>query len=431
MEVAVKRAAARSVLFDPLVIGGMTIPGRIIKTATTETMSTEDGFVTDELVAFYEPYAEAGTPLIITGNFYTQRSGRVYKRMPGADHDDKIAGMKRMVDAAHRHGSKICAQLSHAGRQVFQPAANPDPVSASDVSDKFSGIKPRAMRIDEIRSFVEGFASAAERCQRAGFDAIQIHAAQGYLLSQFLTPYTNRRNDDYGGSFENRLRILLDIVRAVRERVGASFPILVKLNGDDALPLRKGLKTPALVEIARVLEEHGVDALEISVGHYESGFPTIRGNFNRFFDTLLKHGVGQEYPRGKQLSMRLSKGVLAALSNRLWPHSEGFNLAYAEQFKRALKIPVICVGGFNGPQAMAEAIGAGQCDAVSIARAMIADPYLVRHIRKEERGPECRFCSACLAHIGTQPVGCFHPEVSKERAVMVERERRLCHGHAA
>lgn len=419
------------VLFEPLDIGGMRIPGRIIKTATTETMSTEDGFVTDELVAFYEPYAEAGTPLIITGNFYTQRSGRVYKRMPGADHDDKIAGMKRMADAAHRHGSRICAQLSHAGRQVFQPAANDDPVSASAVSDKFSGIRPRALRIDEIRSFVDGFARAAERCQLAGFDAIQIHAAQGYLLSQFLTPYTNRRSDAYGGSFDNRLRILLDILRATRQRVGDRFPILVKLNGDDALPLRKGLKTPALVEVARVLQDHGVDAVEISAGHYESGFPTIRGNFDRFFDTLLNEGVGREYPRGKQLSMRLSKGVLAALSNRLWPHSEGFNLAYAEQFRRALKIPVICVGGFSGPQAMAQAIAAGQCDAISIARAMIADPYLVRHIRRQEPVTACRFCSACLAHIGARPLDCSHPEVGPQRALMLARERTPCHGHAA
>lgn len=421
----------RNVLFHPLDIGGMTIPGRIIKTATTETMSTEDGFVTDELAAFYEPYAEAGTPLIITGNFYTQRSGRVYNRMPGADHDDKIPGMKRMADIAHRHGSKICAQLSHAGRQVFQPTTLEDPVSASAVSDKFSGIKPREMSVHEIRSFVDGFARAAERCQRAGFDAIQIHASQGYLLSQFLTPYTNRRRDEYGGSFDNRLRILLDILRAVRERVGESFPILIKLNGDDALPLRKGLKTPALVQIARVLEDHGVDAVEISVGHYESGFPTIRGNFNRFFDTLLNEGVGQEYPRGKQRSMRLSKGILAAVSNRLWPHSEGFNLGYAEQFKRALKIPVICVGGFSESEAMAAAINTGRCDAVSIARAMIADPYLVRHIRRQESGPQCQFCSACLAHIGARPLDCSHPEVSPERALMLVREKKLCYANAA
>lgn len=420
-------------LFDPLRIGGMTIPGRIIKTATTETMSTEDGYVTDELVAFYEMYAEAGTPLIITGNYYTQRSGRVYDRMPGADHDDKIPGMRRVADAAHRHGARICAQLSHAGRQVFQPATLSDvePVSASAVSDKFSGIKPRAMTAEEIRSFVDGFARAAERCQRAGFDAVQIHASQGYLLSQFLTPYTNRRGDAYGGSDENRVRILVEILRAVRERVGEGYPILVKLNGDDALPMRKGLKTPALVQVAKVLQDHGLDAVEISVGHYESGFPTIRGNFDRFFDTLLNEGVGREYPRQKQLGMRLSKGALSAASNLLWPHSEGFNLRYAEQFKRALDIPVICVGGFSTPEAMASAIAAGQCDAVSVARAMIADPFLVRHVRNRERGPECRFCSACLAHIGARAIDCSHPDLVVERTAMLQRERSLGREHVA
>jgi 2,4-dienoyl-CoA reductase-like NADH-dependent reductase (Old Yellow Enzyme family) len=418
-------------LFEPLRIGAMTIPGRIVKTATTETMSTVDGFVTEELVAFYEPYAEAGTPLIVTGNFYTQRSGKVYHRMPGADDDDKIAGMRRLTEMAHRHGAKICAQLSHAGRQVFQPAANDDPVSASAVSDKFSGIRPRAMSLEEIRAFVLGFAQAAERCQRAGFDAVQIHAAQGYLLSQFLTPYTNRRSDDYGGSFDKRLRILVDILKATRERVGNGFPILLKLNGDDALPLRKGLHTPALVDVARVLEDQSLDGIEISVGHYESGFPTIRGNFDLFFDTLLDQGVGREYPPGKQRSMRLSKGILAALSNRLWPHRQGFNLCYAEQFKRALKIPVISVGGFSDPQAMAQAIQAGPCDAVSIARAMIADPYLVRHVRQQQPVTECRFCSACLARIGTRAVDCFHPDVAPQRAIMMAREKGLGHARAA
>lgn len=412
------------VLFEAFNIGRMTVPGRIIKTATTETMSTEDGFVTDELVAFYERYAQGETPLIITGNFYTQRSGRVYNRMPGADHDNKIAGMKRIADIAHRHGSKICAQLSHAGRQVFQPTAAVDPVSASSVSDKFSGIKPREMSVDEIGSFVEGFAKAAERCQKAGFDAIQIHAAQGYLLSQFLTPYTNRRRDSYGGSFENRIRILVEIFRSVRERVGNDFPILIKLNGHDALPLRKGLQTQDLVEIARILESHGLDAVEISVGHYESGFPTIRGNFDLFLDTLLMKGVGLEYPRYKQISMRLLKGIMASVSNRLWPYREGFNLAYAEMFKRVLKIPVICVGGFNGASAMSDAIIKGRCDAVSIARAMIADPYLVRHIRRNEIGPQCRYCSVCLAYIGTRPVDCYHPDVISDRVLMLENEMR-------
>lgn len=424
-------AIQHPLLFKPLNIGTMTIPGRIVKTATTETMSTEDGFVTDALVEFYEPFAKAGTPLIITGNLYTQRSGRVYNRMPGADHDDKLVGMARLVNSVHRHGSKICAQLSHAGRQVFQPTTSTDPVSASAVQDKFSGITPRALQLDEIHEIVLGFAQAALRCRRAGFDAIQIHAAQGYLLSQFLTPYTNRRNDAYGGSFENRLRIVVEILHETRALVGPNFPILVKLNGYDALPLRKGLTTRELLTIAKRLEAEGVDAIEISAGHYESGFPAVRGTFDLFFKALLEEGVGREYPAGKQRMLRLTRKFLTTLANRIWPYVQGFNLPYAVQFKAALNIPVICVGGFQHAKAMNAAVETGQCDAVSIARAMIADPYLVRHVRSGETGPACQFCSTCLAHIGSRALTCDHPAIARQRARMLVQEGGQNDAHAA
>jgi 2,4-dienoyl-CoA reductase-like NADH-dependent reductase (Old Yellow Enzyme family) len=272
---------AGTILFEPLAIGKMVIPGRIIKTATAETMATPEGYVTDELLRFYEMYAKAGTPMIITGNLYPQATGKVYTRMTGADADDKIEGLKQLTRIVHQHGSMICAQLSHGGRQVFQRSANNDPVSASNVLDKLTWVKPRTMTVAEVKEFVANFANAAERCQRAGFDAVQIHAAHGYLISQFLTPYTNRRIDDYGGSFKNRLKLLLDVYHATRDRVGSEFPILLKINGSDSLPFRRGLSTTELVEIARVMQEEGLDGVEISVGHYESGFPTIHGTLDR------------------------------------------------------------------------------------------------------------------------------------------------------
>lgn len=411
-----------NMLFEPLNIGDCVVPGRIIKTATAETMATPDGFVTDELVRFYELYAIAGTPLIITGNLYPQVSGKVYTRMPGADGDDKLDGLRRLPQAVHRHGSMICAQLSHGGRQVFQRSANNDPVSASSVLDKLTLVKPRAMTTAEIHQFVSDFAKAAERCQRAGFDAVQIHAAHGYLLSQFLTPYTNRRTDEYGGSFTNRMKLLMDVYHATRERVGGTYPILIKINGADALPLRKGLKTSELVEITRILQEEGLDGVEISVGHYESGFPTIHGTFNRFYKDLIEHGVGREYPVSQRFSLKYFRWLMAPISNQLWKKHEGFNLRYARQFKEKLTIPVICVGGFQTRQAMEQAIISGQCDAVSSARAFIADPFLVKHVRENEAGPECDFCSACLAHLGTSPVDCYNPRVKKEKDKMLAIE---------
>ncbi len=411
-----------NLLFEPLSIGSCKIPGRIIKTATAETMATADGFVTDELVELYEMYARAGTPFIITGNLYSQESGKVYVQMTGADADDKIDGLLRITQAVHRHGSKICAQLSHGGRQVFQRSAVSDPVSASNVVDKFTRIKPRAMTVTEIEEFIENFAAAAERCQRANFDAVQIHAAHGYLLSQFLTPYTNRRTDEYGGSFTNRIKILLDLYRATRERVGPTFPILLKINGSDVLPLRKGLQTDELVEIAHILQQEGLDAVEISAGHYESGFPTIHGTFSLFYKELINNGVGQEYPAAQRFGIKYFRWLMAPISNLLWKKKEGYNLNYAQKFKDKLTIPVICVGGFQTKQAMEVALTNGQCDAISLARAFVADPFLVKHLRDNQKGPECEFCSACLAHIGTNPVDCYNPSVKAERDKMLAIE---------
>ncbi len=415
-------SSASKVLFEPLNIGNCIIPGRLIKTATAETMATPDGFVTDELIQFYEMYALAGTPFIITGNLYPQESGKVYTRMTGADGEDKVEGLQRLTKAVHQHGSKICAQISHGGRQVFQRSAVSDPVSASNVLDKFTLVKPRSMTTDEIHQFVSNFAKAAERCQRAGFDAVQIHAAHGYLLSQFLTPYTNRRTDEYGGSFINRMKLLKDVYHATRERVGSNYPILLKINGSDVLPLRKGLLTSDLVEITRILQEEGLNGVEISVGHYESGFPTIHGTFNRFYKELIENGVGREYPTAQRLGLKYLRWLMAPVSNLLWKKQEGFNLRYAQQFKNKLTIPVICVGGFQTPQAMERAILNGQCDAISSARAFNADPFLVKHLRENKKGPECEFCSSCLAHIGASPVNCYNPRIKPERDRMLAIE---------
>lgn len=415
------------VLFEPFNLGDCVIPGRVIKTATAETMATPDGFVTDELVKFYELYAIAGTPLIITGNLYPQASGKVYTRMIGADGDDKLDGLRRLTKVVHQHGSMICAQLSHGGRQVFQRSAVSVPVSASSVLDKLTLVKPRPMTATEIHKFVSDFAKAAERCQHAGFDAVQIHAAHGYLLCQFLTPYTNRRTDEYGGSFTNRMKLLMDVYHATRQRVGTTFPILLKINGSDALPLRKGLMTSELVEIAHILQEEGLDGMEISVGHYESGFPTIHGTFNRFYKDLIEHGVGREYPATLRFSLKYFRWLMAPISNLLWKRHEGFNLRYARQFKDKLTIPIICVGGFQTRQAMEQAIISEQCDAISSARAFIADPFLVKHLRENESGPECDFCSACLAHLGTSPVDCYNPRIKteKDRMLAIEMEQAL------
>jgi 2,4-dienoyl-CoA reductase-like NADH-dependent reductase (Old Yellow Enzyme family) len=413
--------ADEHLLFTPIRIGGLTIAGRLIKTATAETRASDDGFVTPELIEFYLPIAKGGTPLIITGNIYVARDGKSAPRQLGADHDDKIPGLKQLTDAVHAHGVKMFAQLNHCGRQVVPRFAGlAEAVSASAKTEIVTGTRPRALTLDEIDRLVTRYADAAERCRKAGFDGVQIHAANGYLMSQFLTPYTNRRTDGYGGSVGGRTRLLREVIRAVRSRVGPGFPVIVKMNGSDYLPLRPGLKTADLAEIAAILERDGADAIEVSVGHYESGFPMVRGTFGRCLRNMVQ-GSMSHLGFVRRWFFRLSWPVLALAFNLVWTPREGFNLRYTREFKPKLGIPVICVGGFLTRAAMEAALRRGECDIVSAGRAFIADPLLYRHLRDNEAGPRCVDCNACIGHLGARPAECYHPRVRAEKDAMLAR----------
>lgn len=407
-------------LFEPLNIGTLRVPGRLFKSATSETRASRDGLVTDQLLEFYEPIAYAGTPLIVTGNLYVSPAGRSTYRMCGIDSEDKVPGLRRLADLVHDHGSTLFAQLNHCGRQVIPAAVGlTSALSASAVRDPVTWTKPRPMTGREIEETVADFAAAAARAQAAGFDGVQIHAGHGYLISQFLTPHTNRRRDEYGGCLRNRMRLLLEVHSAIRSRVGDDYPVIAKLNGSDSLRGRAGLKTPELVEVARALEQEGLDGVEISVGFYESGAPMIRGSFDGFFRALVEEGAGAHMPAGRRRAARAAGPLLSRAFNALWPYREGFNLELAGQFKAALAIPVICVGGFQTSAGMERAIESASCDAVSVARAMIADPLLWMHLREGVEGPRCSYCNGCIARAGGSPIDCYDPAVKRQRDTML------------
>ena len=408
-----------SLLFTPINIGKLTLAGRLIKTATAETRATNDGFVTPELLQFYLLMAKGETPLIITGNIYVSHDGKSAPHQVGADHDDKIPGLTQLVGIVHTHGSKIFAQLNHCGRQVVPRFAGlSEAVSASDKTELVTGTRPRSLTIPEIEQLVERYANAAARCQQAGFDGVQIHAANGYLMSQFLTPYTNRRTDAYGGSLEGRTKLLRQVFQAIRARVGPDFPIIIKMNGSDYLPLRPGLNTEELAEIAAIMEHEGANAIEVSVGYYESGFPMVRGTFMRCLRNMVQ-GSMRYLPFFRLWGFRLFWPLLALLFDLIFSRREGFNSDYTKVFKKKLSIPVICVGGFRTREVMENAIAEGKCDIVSAGRAFIADPFLYRHLRDNESGPKCVDCNACIGHLGAQPADCYHPVVRAEKEAML------------
>lgn len=415
-------AETASSLFTPLSLGNLKLSGRVVKTATAETRADENGFVTDDLLDFYEPIASAGTPMIITGNLYVIRTGKSTYRQPGADAADKIPGLKRLADMVHSHGSTLFGQLNHCGRQVLpQTTGLKNAVSASGVTDLLLGTKPQPMSGQEIKDSIAAFGRSAAICREAGFDGVQIHAGHGYLISQFLTPYTNRRHDEYGGSPLRRMRFLREVYRSIRAQAGDDYPVIMKINGSDYLPGRRGLSNENLVEIARIMEADGLNGVEITVGHYESGGPMIRGTFGGFFKGMKDEGLAHKLPALRRVGVRYFWPPMALMFDTLWPPKEGFNLSYAQNFKKKLSIPVICVGGFNTRQKMEQAIDSGRCDAISVARAMIADPYLYRHLKDGSKGPVCNFCNGCIARAGSMPVDCYEPIIRKEKDRMMEQ----------
>ncbi|WP_394823349.1 hypothetical protein [Pendulispora albinea] len=411
-------------LFSELRLGSLTVAGRIAKSATSETRASEGGHVTDELLAFYEPIARAKTPLIITGNVYVMPQGKSTPRQCGIDDDDKLPGLRRWTALAREHGARIVAQLNHCGRQNIPAAVGlTEAVSASDVTEKLMGTKPRPLGKGEIHDVVDAFAEAAVRAERAGFDGVQIHIGHGYLLNQFLAPYTNRRDDAYGGSLENRMRIVRETLEAIRGRVGRDYPVIAKLNGADLLYGRRGATTKELLAVAKMLERGGIDAVEITVGHYESGLPMMRGNFDTFFSTMAEHGAAKNTSPARRLGLRLIAPVLARACNTLWPAQEGFNRRYARLFRRELRIPILCVGGFHTRSAMEDAIASGDCDAITIGRAMIANPWLARDLREGRAGPVCNYTNGCIARAGNMPVDCYDPRVTAERELVTLRRK--------
>ena len=210
----------------------------------------------------------------------------------------------------------------------------------------------------------------------------------------------------------------------MRRRVGPGTAVLLKMNGHDRLPGRRGLETSECVQIARWLEADGADAVEVSNGHYESGFPMTPGSFDGFYRALAVHGVGQSMNWIRRTSMRYAGGLFDAMSRRFWPASEGFNLDYARSFKEALRIPVICVGGFHTRTAIEAALASGAADAVSCGRAFIADPWLVEHLRTGVAGPRCDYCNLCLARAGTRAGRLLQPGGARAEGEAPGRETR-------
>jgi 2,4-dienoyl-CoA reductase-like NADH-dependent reductase (Old Yellow Enzyme family) len=376
-------------LFSEGTLGQLTLKNRLVRSATYEAGMTPDGQATNEIVELYRRLAEGGVGLIVTGITSVTPPGRCNgKGFPGqamAYNDSQIGELARIAGAVHDAGTgcKVMAQVCHTGRQVADYNDWADCVGPSAMPHPFLKKAARELSVDEIRFVAGCFADGISRVKRAGFDGAQLHAAHGYLLSSFLSPYTNHRTDAYGGSVENRVRIVREIVAAARQQVG-SFPILIKLNCDDHLV--GGIDIAGFPALAAEVEQTGVDAIEVSGAMWdcvarpeaELGFPPVMIPESR---TRISDSAKQSY-----------------------------YARYVEQL--SLGVPVILVGGHRNVESMEEMVRQGEAEFLSLCRPLIAEPGLPNRWL-EGRGSElaeCRSCNRCLESLAPGPIRCMRHE---------------------
>lgn len=366
--------------FDQTTIHGMSLPNRFVRSATWEGMCDADGRPTERLAGLYGNLARGGVGLIITGYTYISPEGKELPGQMGIDTDGFAAEMERLHEAVRPHGAKLCLQLTHAGGQTTARMTGGQVLAPSAVLVPQYPQMPLELTAGDIERLVESFAAGAARAKAWGFDAVQLHAAHGYLINQFLSPLTNRRTDQYGGSVENRSRFLLETCRRIREAVGPNFPLLVKLNGSDFLP--GGLELDDAVQVAKMLDEEGVDAIEVSGGTPASGD---------------------------------RKPVRQGIETRA---QEAYNLPLAARIKNIVHCPVMVVGGLRSLDLIEGIIRRAEADYVAMSRAFIREPHLVRRWSEgDESHARCISCN-----------GCFRPGL-KEKGIYcvidkIERENR-------
>ena len=343
-------------LFTPAKIGSCEIPNRLIVPAMVVNLCTEDGMITERYIRYIEEKAKGGWGMIITEDYAVNENAKGYQFIPGLYNDAQIEGNKKLTETVHKYESRIFCQMYHPGRQSKHAVnGNVQPLAPSAIKDPFCMDLPKEMTREEIHQIVRDFGTTARRAKEAGFDGIEIHAAHGYLISSFLSPFTNKRVDEYGGCFENRTRILDEVYAAIRENVGNDFPVQVRISANEYL---LGGRTEAdTYELARHLDELGVDAIHVSNGMYAS--PIVRQ-------------------------------IIAPMYTE-----HAFNMDAAEQVKKLVSCPVIVTNRINDPKMADTILKMGKADFIGMGRGSLADSHLPAKA-KAGKFENIRYCIGCL-----------------------------------
>jgi 2,4-dienoyl-CoA reductase-like NADH-dependent reductase (Old Yellow Enzyme family) len=375
-----------SILFEPKAIGKMEVKNRFVRSPTGDKMATQEGKCTDTLVDFYSALAEGGAGLLITGQAYVHLNGRLLPSFIGLHADDVVEGYRRLTAAVHARKARIFAQLGHGGRCIFRKDyAFGTPMAPSPVKVELTGMTPRQMTEEDIQEIIDAFAQAARRAKEAGFDGVQIHACHGDLIHSFLSPYTNRRTDRWGGSLDNTLRFLLEVYGKTRGLVGEDYPVTVKINAQDYV--KGGITIDLSKRHAEAIQKAGFDALEISAGtHLERHFNLSRGDIPKNYFAIQ----GKSESQKRKLIQKLK-----AMKNEV-KFEEAYLRPFAREIRKGTDIPLILPGGQRTVSVMEDILREGDADFIGLCRPLIRDPDFPNKVRKGLKRSDCLNCNRCL-----------------------------------
>jgi 2,4-dienoyl-CoA reductase (NADPH2) len=432
-------------IFTPLRFRNLTVKNRIFRSSVSGRFDNEDGSPTQTRINWESKFAAGGVGAIISSYVPVLMEGRIIAGYATVHRDAFIPLWRKLGEAVHSFDSKFIMQLSHSGRQMDYPGvhnqARPAPSSTSR-KESLHGFPCQAMSRAEIDHTIAAFARGAWRAREAGLDGVELHSANGYLFSQFLSSGINDRQDEYGGSLENRARFLLDVISAIRDTCGNDFHLQVKLSAIDfnnVVPWEKPGNTLAdTVQIAKWSQAAGADAIHVSQG---SLFPHPLNppgdlsleTLTTTYDAMISSGSN-----GLRNYMLFRYPFLRPIFHWLWFRMkkgrpvEGVNLDEARVIKEAVSIPVICTGGFQTASFIREAIVSGAVDGVSIARSLIANNDLVHQWASGLDLPErpCTYCNRCLVSAPKNPVGCYEQARYPDRDTMIEAVMSVYRTHA-
>ncbi len=422
-------------LFEPLTFRNLTVKNRIFRSNISGRFDNYDGSGNQARINWEVKFARGGVGAIISSFVPVQLRGRILPNYAMIDDDRHIPFWRAVGAAVHEHDCKFILQLSHGGRQRdISGIEFPIGLSATDKPDPTHGFRCERMTTDQIGETVAAFAEGARRAREAGLDGVELHGANGYLITQFLSSAINDRTDEYGGPLENRARFVLEVVRAIRARVGDDFHLQMKISAEDfndAIAFfgkgPSGNTLDETVEVCKWLVEAGVDAIHVSTGSF---FPHPRNpagvdlpveELVQTYDTMISGG--EDAFRTYLLFRNLPQ-----LARRQWNDAapppdqiEGANLPSARQIKAAVPVPVICTGGFQTASVIAEALARKDCDAVSMARPLVANNNLVQLFQQGHDRAErpCTYCNRCLANVIEHPLGCYDQSRFPSREAML------------